>query len=131
MFTGLIETTGVVKRIDVRRGGCRLSIEATAQLVSALTLGESISVDGACLTVVQFADQHFVVEATSETLKCTTLGTLLTGAPVHLERAMTLGGRMGGHWVTGHIDGIGAIRSKTQAGAGLVMSADGHEAACR
>jgi riboflavin synthase len=105
MFTGLVETTGVLRR----RGGrpvARAFVEAS---LGPLELGESINVDGACLTVDRILENGFEADLSSETLAKTTLGSLRLGARVHLERATPLGGRLGGHIVLGHVDGIGRV----------------------
>jgi riboflavin synthase len=86
-----------------------------------LALGESISVDGCCLTVVTIHDDGFEAEASAETLARTTLGSILVGGAVNLERAMQLGGRMGGHMVTGHIDAPGALVEKVAVGTSTKM----------
>ena len=119
MFTGLIETTGIIDRISPRGPGVELVIRCSETLVSQLSLGESVAVDGACLTVTQFGGARFTIDASSETMQQTTLSGRQIGDKVHLERALKLGDRLGGHWVTGHIDGIGRIRSKTSLGTAL------------
>ncbi len=124
MFTGLVEGRGSIQRIEHRGAGVCLNIQGNRDMVSQLVLGESVSVDGACLTVVHFADDHFSVEATAETLACTTLGGAEPGQAVHLERALALGGRLGGHLVTGHVDGVGVVSSVTRQGEALIMDFD-------
>lgn len=116
MFTGLIETTGVIHRIAPRGPGAELTIHTQPTLVKELTLGESVAVDGACLTVTHMTYDSFVVDASAETLTRTTLGARRARDVVHLERALRLGDRLGGHWVTGHVDGIGHLRSNTPLG---------------
>ncbi|WP_437673313.1 riboflavin synthase [Sorangium sp. So ce131] len=112
MFTGLVETIGVLRR---RSGGevARALIEAN---LGPLSLGESISVNGACLTVDRIAPGGFECDMSSETLSRTTLGALQVGARVHLERATPLGARMGGHVVLGHVDGLGRVAERSRAG---------------
>ena len=114
MFTGLVETIGVLRR---RSGGAvaRALIEAS---LGPLSLGESVSVSGACLTVDRLTPGGFECDLSAETLERTTLGALSPGARVHLERATPLGGRLGGHMVLGHVDGIGrVIERKPEGGA--------------
>ncbi len=110
MFTGLIEEIGRVYRVDRYGEGVRLTIQAP-QLASSLMLGESIAVDGVCLTVVQCEKDHFTVEAVAETLRRTTLSDLKPGDQVNLERALQPQSRLGGHFVQGHVDGVGHIIS--------------------
>ena len=124
MFTGLIETSGAVTRIEPRGPGVRISISAPEDMVAELTLGESVAVDGACLTVVSTTGNTFAVEASSETMKVTTLGDRAVGHPVHLERALRVGDRLGGHMVSGHVDATGRVRSKTPLGESLTVAFD-------
>jgi riboflavin synthase len=116
MFTGLIETNGAVDRISPRGPGAELVIRASQSLVSELVLGESVAVDGACLTVTHTSYERFSVDASAETMERTTLGERRVGDQMHLERALRLGDRLGGHWVTGHIDGVGSLKSRTPFG---------------
>ncbi len=106
MFTGLIETTGRIQQIQPTQEGVRLSIACN---LKDYQLGESIAVNGICLTVVSFSRDVFSAEASSETLARTNLGQLQPASEVHLERALRVGDRLGGHWVSGHIDGTGKI----------------------
>lgn len=104
MFTGLIEEIGVVSR----RSGFDLAIMATTVL-DGLNLGDSVAVNGVCLTVSATTDSGFVVDTSPETLARTTLARMRPGDAVNLERAMQAGGRFGGHFVLGHIDGVGRV----------------------
>mgnify|MGYP002883706924 CR=1 FL=1 len=124
MFTGLIETTGEIRRLERRGPGVRVSITTGSTFVSELELGESVACDGACLTVVEATDDTFVVEASGETLAHTTLSNRRIGDSLHLERALALGARLGGHLVTGHVDTIGRVREKTAMGESTVMIFD-------
>lgn len=101
MFTGLVESKGVVRSRTAEGPGARLEIGTS---LTPLVLGESISVDGVCLTVDAITPQSFFADASKETLDRTTLGKVSIGSNVNLERAIPLGGRMGGHIVTGHVD---------------------------
>lgn len=121
MFTGLIETTGTVDRISPRGPGVELVISAPHSLVRELSLGESVAVDGACLTVTRASGPHFFVDASAETMERTTLRERRIGDRLHLERALRLGDRLGGHWVTGHIDGIGSLRSREALGDAIQL----------
>ncbi|TMA45661.1 MAG: riboflavin synthase [Deltaproteobacteria bacterium] len=108
MFTGIIQTIG---RLEERRpsgSGARLTI-ATPRRLRELLVGESVSVNGACLTVTRLAGKRFTVDVSPETLRRTTLGRLAAGTRVNLERALRLGDRMGGHLVQGHVDGVGKL----------------------
>lgn len=109
MFTGIIETTGKIKSISRRTKSLTLSV--SAEFDSDLVLGESIAVNGTCLTVTEFGENWFCADVTPETFNRTSLGLLHTGSIVNLERAMKAGGRFGGHMVSGHIDGTARFLS--------------------
>jgi riboflavin synthase len=123
MFTGIVEEMGAVSSVEQTLGGTRVTILASTVL-GDLKAGDSISINGTCLTVVAKGEQSFVVEVSPETLSVTTLGRLGGGAPVNLERAMRLNERIGGHLVAGHVDGIGRIRSRRQEGNAIVFVID-------
>jgi len=106
MFTGLIETTGEIAARTPTTGGQRVSVRSP--LTAELKLGDSVAVNGVCLTVVQ-ADAAFHADVGPETLRVTTLGSLESGALVNLERPLRGDGRMGGHFVQGHVDAVGQI----------------------
>ncbi|MDQ3031821.1 MAG: riboflavin synthase [Myxococcota bacterium] len=124
MFTGLVEAVGVVRDIQQVRSadgaaGATMRVECPW---SDLVLGESIAVSGVCLSVTTMVAGGFTCDASAETLAKTTLGTLVRpGAEVHLERAMRAGDRMGGHVVSGHVDGIGRVAAKSPLGDALKM----------
>jgi len=115
MFTGLIETQGVVTHVQKASGGAQIQIYAP-EFGRDMALGDSIAVDGACLTVAQFQRGAFVADVSDETLSKTTLGSLHQSSKVNLERAMRLSDRMGGHMVTGHIEGVGRLLLRHPAG---------------
>lgn len=121
MFTGLVETTGKLVARTPRGPGARFRI---ATELGPLVLGESIAVQGACLTVQTIVDGGFEADVSAETLKRTTLGSLPLGGRVNLERAMPLGGRMGGHIVTGHVDGTIRVREKRPVGETTFVAFD-------
>lgn len=110
MFTGLIETTGRLTRIEPRGDSARLTLEAPA-IARELVVGESVAVDGVCLTVESLSGETFETFATSETLRKSTLAEARPGRLVNLERALRLGDRLGGHWVAGHVDATGELRA--------------------
>ena len=120
MFTGIVEETGTVRAIDLVPDGARITILAEVAL-QGTRIGDSIAIDGACLTVVASDAHAFTVEATRETLRRTTLGDRAVGDGVHLERAMSAGGRFGGHFVQGHVDGTGEITRRTAVGDAMVQ----------
>jgi len=119
MFTGLIEQVGTIDHLDSRNDGLSIRIACALQ---AYELGESIAVNGTCLTVKSFSDGQFEADASLETLDKTNLGDLREGDRVHLERALALGDRLGGHLVTGHVDGVGTLVARTPEGSYLRAS---------
>lgn len=120
MFTGIIEEMGVVKEVIKTRQGSSVSILAKTVL-EGLKVGDSVTVNGVCLTVVGFDRTEMKADISPETVKVTTLGLLKAGDPVNLERAMRLGDRLGGHLVTGHVDAIGTIRARVQEADALQL----------
>jgi riboflavin synthase len=109
MFTGIIEGVGRLARSEIRGGDARLTIEVGNLPFADARLGESVSVNGVCLTVVAFDANSFEADASNETLALTTLGSLAAGALLNLERAMRPTDRLGGHLVSGHVDGVGKV----------------------
>ncbi len=114
MFTGLVETLGSVERIEIEGDGRALVI--AAPLWAELALGESVAINGACLTVVAYDARTCRFQAGPETLRRTNLGELKPGDRVNLERALRVGDRLGGHLVQGHVDGLGRITSRQRQG---------------
>ena len=116
MFTGIIQSVGYLARLDPRGGDLRLAVdtanstEATFDLAD-VQLGDSIAVSGVCLTVVALEPHGFSADVSNETLALTTLGQLRSGDPVNLEKALRLADRLGGHLVSGHVDGLGKVIS--------------------
>lgn len=108
MFTGIIEELGTIRKIRHGPDSVRLTIEGR-EVLKDVKLGDSIAVNGICLTVVYFSDRVFDVDVMAETLRKTNLEDLKPGSPVNLERALRVGDRLGGHIVSGHIDGVGTI----------------------
>jgi riboflavin synthase len=115
MFTGLIESLGTVRRLEHDSAGRRLVI-ADLTLAPLLTLGESVAVNGACLTVIHHDQETIHFQAGPETLARTNLGELTPGAAVNLERSLRLNDRLGGHLVQGHVDGVGTLLSREREG---------------
>jgi riboflavin synthase len=128
MFTGLVEVKGALLRRTAHSGAdARLVLKGdfTNSSKDPIQLGESIAIDGVCLTVDKIVEPGmpgpttFEVDASSETLAKTTLGSLTMGSAINLERALPVGGRLGGHIVSGHVDGVGRVVEKTPVGAAL------------
>ncbi|EGV17314.1 riboflavin synthase [Thiocapsa marina] len=109
MFTGIIQSIGRIQRLEPRGGDVRLSIDAGKLDLSHAALGDSIAVSGVCLTAVELHAHGFSADVSRETLSLTTLGTLTPGSRVNLEPALTLATPLGGHLVSGHVDGVGQI----------------------
>lgn len=120
MFTGIVEEMGVVARVEPGSDSALLRIDCS-QVLDGLRIGDSISVDGVCQTVVSFDDHGFEVRAIATTLSRTTLGSLEPGQRVNLERALALGERLGGHMVQGHIDGVGTVESVRREGEHVLV----------
>lgn len=115
MFTGLVECEGVITRAERSGNGMRLEVYAP-EFGRDMAIGDSIAVNGACLTVVKFIRGAFLTDVSPETVDRSTLGGLRQGAKVNLERALRLSDRLGGHLVSGHIDGIGRLELRQPAG---------------
>ncbi|SET19627.1 riboflavin synthase [Thorsellia anophelis] len=108
MFTGLIEQIGTIKSIDRGHNHLKISIYANS-ILRDVTLGDSIAVNGICLTVTHFTDSYFTVDVMPQTVQASSIKTLKIGDKVNLERALRADSRLGGHFVTGHVDTIGQI----------------------
>jgi riboflavin synthase len=111
MFTGIVETTGRLARIEPRGGDVRLVVDAGALGLDDVAIGDSIAVSGVCLTAIEIDGNAFAVDVSTETLSRTSLGALGVGARVNLEKAMRLSDRLGGHLVSGHVDGLARVVS--------------------
>ncbi|MBS0381392.1 MAG: riboflavin synthase [Proteobacteria bacterium] len=111
MFTGIIEATGRVAQLEPRGGDLRLAIAAPGFGSDDIALGDSVSVSGCCLTVVAIENHTLAFDVSNESLALTTLGSLRVDGAVNLEKALRLSDRLGGHLVSGHIDGVGKIAS--------------------
>ena len=108
MFTGIVEEVGRIITADRKGNSARLKIEAE-KVLEDIKIGDSIAVNGICLTVTSFGKNYFTADVMHETLRRSSIGEAASGSPVNLERAMAANGRFGGHIVTGHIDGTGTI----------------------
>ncbi len=115
MFTGLVEEIGTIQHVNRLDAGARLVIAAST-IMPDMARGDSIAIDGCCLTAEEFTPDTFTVFASLETLRRTTLGQRIVGSKVNLERALTLSKRLGGHLVSGHVDAPGSFVSATKTG---------------
>jgi riboflavin synthase len=121
MFTGLIECTGRV--VSLRCGGEHAVLEITAPLpANEISIGDSIAVNGTCLTVIGMQGDRFSFDMSPETVTRTTFSALQPGSPVNLERALPFGGRLDGHLVTGHIDCVGQLERRTNQGNAVLLN---------
>jgi riboflavin synthase len=109
MFTGIIESLGTVESIDAKGEDFRLRVNCAELDMADVKLGDSIAVNGVCLTAVDFSDNHFSADVSAETLRHSALGQLQTGSIVNLEKALMPTSRLGGHLVSGHVDGLGKV----------------------
>ena len=116
MFTGIILAIGKIAAIERRAGDCRLKIDTGKLSLTDVALGDSIAVNGVCLTAVELGPHYFCADVSNETLSRTLLNTATVGTPVNLELALTPSTRMGGHIVSGHVDGIGQVIEKIADG---------------
>lgn len=110
MFSGIVEAIATVSVHNAAPNG-RFCFETQFDIQNWLAVGSSIAIDGVCLTATEVGERHFCVNASSETLSCTTLGELVIGSKVNLEPALAVSARLGGHFVCGHIDGVGTIET--------------------
>jgi riboflavin synthase len=126
MFTGVVEGSGKVKRLIMKGADAVLEIEAGISL-SEVSLGDSIAVNGACLTVTSKNKDNFQADVSAETLSRTTLKLLQAGHKVNLEKSLRVGGFVGGHFVLGHVDATGRILSQMQKSGSLILAVDMNE----
>jgi riboflavin synthase len=113
MFTGIIQSVGRIARLEPRGGDVRLHVDTAGLDLGDVPLGDSIAVSGVCLTAVTLEARGFAADVSNETLSLTSLGKLKAGDPVNLEKALRLADRLGGHMVSGHVDGLGKVVSIT------------------
>jgi riboflavin synthase len=126
MFTGIIEAVGRIKNIEPIGGDMRLHVATSSQQgvtldMSDVQLGDSIAVNGVCLTAIEFDKKHFVADVSNETIALTSLKSLTTGSEVNLEKALLPTTRLGGHLVSGHVDGLGKIISINEASRSIQL----------
>ncbi len=119
MFTGIVEDIGTVKEIKPKTKEVLFTIKTKNIDVKEIKIGDSISINGICLTVISIGDGTFTIEASHETLKRTNLSKLKVGSKVNLERSLKLGDRLGGHIVNGHVDGVGKVDSMQKRGKSI------------
>jgi riboflavin synthase len=123
MFTGIVEGLGKVKRLTMKGADAVLEIEASINLTD-VSIGDSIAVNGACLTVTSKNQQNFQADVSAETLTRTTLKLLQSGHRVNLEKSLRVGGFVGGHFVLGHVDATGRILSQAQKSGSLILAVE-------
>ncbi len=111
MFTGIIESVGRIEKIEPRQGDLRLTIAVGKLDMSDVALGDSIACNGVCLTAIAFDQHRYTADVSGETMRLTTIGQLQVGTEVNLEKALTPSSRLGGHLVSGHVDGLGEVTS--------------------
>ncbi|MFM1895713.1 MAG: hypothetical protein RLZZ385_787 [Pseudomonadota bacterium] len=121
MFTGIIAAVGDIRRREKHNDEWRLTIGCGRLDLADVALGDSIAVSGACLTVVALPGDGFAADVSNETMALTTLGDLQIGSAVNLEKALTLSSRLGGHLVTGHVDGVGILKDMGPDGGSIRM----------
>lgn len=114
MFTGIIESVGSLSKIEQVNGDARFTIDTGKLDMADVKIGDSIACNGVCLTVVELGARYYVADVSAESLSVTTLGKLSVGSPVNLEKALRLQDRLGGHLVSGHVDGVGEVLSIEQ-----------------
>jgi riboflavin synthase len=121
MFTGIIEAIGRIKKIEPVGGDMRLHVDAGSLDMSDVQLGDSIAVNGVCLTAIEFDNKHFVADVSNETIALTSLKDLATGSEVNLEKALLPTTRLGGHLVSGHVDGLGEVLAIKEASRSIQL----------
>lgn len=127
MFTGIIAAIGSVNAIRQSDADSRLQINCGKLDLGDVKLGDSIAVNGCCLTAVELGDDWFAADVSAESLRCTTLGSLRSGSAVNLEKAMLAGDRFGGHIVSGHVDGVGELVSAKPEGDSMRLDFEAPE----
>jgi riboflavin synthase len=123
VFTGIIEEVGVIQELRLGSEGAVVTV-AAAQCTTGLKIGDSIAVNGVCLTATRIESSHFLADISAETLRISSFKQLKQGSRVNLERALMVGDRLGGHIMQGHVDGVGRLISKVRSGDGWEISFD-------
>ena len=131
MFTGIVQALGRVVRSEPRASGLRVTIDTGALAMDDVACGDSIAVNGACLTAIAIGPREFSADVSSETLACTTATGFDAGARVNLEKALRLADRLGGHLMTGHVDGVGTVLRCARDGDSLGVTIEGPAALAR
>jgi riboflavin synthase len=121
MFSGIVEEMGRVRRLERRGNSATLEVTAR-QVLEGTRIGDSIAINGACLTVTGMTTESFAADVAPETLRRTNLGNLQPGSPVNLERSLVMGGRVGGHFVQGHVDDVGTVRALRPEGEAVIVT---------
>ncbi len=121
MFTGIVEEIGTIESIVRAGGGLRMKV-AAKMILDGTKQGDSIALDGVCLTVEELSDGYFDCFVSTETLEVSTLARIRSGSKVNLERALTVGGRIGGHFMPGHVEAVGSLHSVQRTGEGYVFT---------
>ena len=119
MFTGIVRAMGKIQQLVRKGDDVRLRVDAGKLDLSAVEVGDSIAVSGACLTVVALEEGTFSADVSAETLRCTTFGELRPGDGVNLEKSLTLAAPLGGHLVSGHVDGVAEVKTRSEVGESL------------
>jgi len=130
MFTGIVEGLGKIKRLTMKGADAVLEIESGISLAD-VNIGDSIAVNGACLTVTTKTEKTFIADVSAESLSKTTLQHLKSGEKVNLEKSLRVGGFVGGHFVLGHVDGTARILSRTQKSGSLILAVEMDESQAR
>ncbi len=130
MFTGIVEGLGKIKRLTMKGADAVLEIESSISLTD-VNIGDSIAVNGACLTVTAKTEKTFIADVSAESLSKTTLKHLRSGERVNLEKSLRVGGFVGGHFVLGHVDGTARILSRTQKSGSLILAVEMDEKLAR
>lgn len=119
MFTGIIQAVGQIQKLEHKAGDVRLTLDTKTLELKDSGLGDSIAVNGVCLTAIEYTGNGFVADVSAESLQKTSLGFLKQGSPVNLEKALTLNTALGGHIVSGHVDGLGTLISERNDGRSI------------
>lgn len=131
MFTGIVQDVGRLESLEPRQGDCRIAIEVDRLDLRRIVVGDSICVQGCCVTATQIEGRTFRADLSRETLGLTTLGELRPGSPVNLESALRAGDALGGHLVSGHVDGVGRVTARAQDAHSLRLTLAAPEALAR